>query len=314
MIHTHEVDKLEISIVSPVYGAAEVLHVLVDRINEEVAPLTSSYEILLVEDGSPGADWQVIREICARQPKVRGVKLTRNFGQQVAICAGLSLARGTYVVVMDCDLQDNPKFIPDLIAKARDGFDVVWAERGRRGHGLAKNLQATVFHFLFSVLSSIDRSDPAIGSFSVLSRLAVDSYLDVAETNTPYNVVVGWLNLKTSRVPVKHESRATGRSSYTFAKLVRHALVGLAASSDRLLLASVSVGLAFVVASMVGALAAVVRYALHGARPGWTSLTVLISLSTGLILLSTGVLGIYLGKVIELVRDRPAFRFEEILN
>lgn len=306
--------KMELSVVSPVYRAAKILPTLVERIDAALGPLTSSYEIILVDDGSPGRDWEVIQEICAVRAHVRGVKLTRNYGQQAALRAGLAFARGERVAVMDCDLQHNPKYLPDLFAKAGEGFDVVLAENDARRHGALKNLQARLFHRLFNFLSNSDLADPSLSSYSVLSRRAVDGLLELREHNTPYHIVLAWLEMPSARVPVRHDTRHEGKSSYTFSRLLGHATYGIVASSDKLLRVSITVGLLFLVLSMSGTLALVVSFVLRGARPGWTSLAVLISLSTGLILMSCGVLGVYLGKLVELARQRPGYVVEEVRN
>src|SRR6266566_8556510 len=142
-----------LSVVSPVYKAEKIVDELVLRLRETLKDITSDYEVILVDDGSPDGSWVKIADNCSKHCFLKGIRLSRNFGQHNAIMAGLAAAHGEYVVVMDCDLQDNPKYIPQLLGKAREGYDVVFTYKKSRNHAFSKNLAARGFFLLFNYLS-----------------------------------------------------------------------------------------------------------------------------------------------------------------
>ncbi|MEO8382302.1 MAG: glycosyltransferase family 2 protein [Acidobacteriota bacterium] len=303
-----------ISIVSPVYRAAEIVAEFVRSVMVVLANMSSEYEIILVEDGSDDESWSRITAACASDSRIKGVKLSRNFGQHPAITAGLEHARGRWVVVMDCDLQDDPSFIPHLHAKACEGFDVVLTTRSERAHSWVKNTSARLFTGILNRLSGGQKADPLIGGYSLLSRRAVNAFLRIRDAHRHYLVLLRWLGFPAAHVPVVHRPRHYGRSSYGLIKLARHALDGWVSHSNRLLYASVALGSFFLLSAFAGALLVVILYFLHGFAQGWPSLVVLILVSTGSILISLGVLGIYVGKIFDQVRARPLYVIEETIN
>src|SRR5436190_2196760 len=144
---------VHLSVVRPVYQAEAILGELVRQITTSCSVITCDFEIILVEDGSPDASWQKIEDLCISDKRVKGIKLSRNFGQHYAITAGLQESRGDYVIVIDCDLQDNPKYIADLYRKANEGYDIVFTKKQRREHSFLKNFFAKFFFFIFNWLS-----------------------------------------------------------------------------------------------------------------------------------------------------------------
>lgn len=307
-------DEPLISVVSPAYRAEAIIDTFVRSVGEALSAITANYEIVLVEDGSPDETWEQIAIACTADPRVRGVRLSRNFGQHKAITAGLETARGRWVVVMDCDLQDDPAFIAELFAKACEGHDVVLTTRPRRAHGWIKNLCARAFAMAMNRLSEGTPSDPLIGGFSMLSRRAVDAFRQIHDVHRHYLSVVRWLGFETGYVQVEHRPRHSGSSSYTPLKLIRHAIDGWISHSNRLLYTSVALGFTCLALAVTATIAIVVLYFTHGFMPGWPSLVVLILLSTGMVLVSLGVLGIYIGKIFDQVRARPLFIVEETRN
>ena len=303
-----------LSIVSPVYGAAAIVGPLVERISAAVAPLTAEFEIVLVEDGSPDNSWAQIAAVAGREPRVRGLRLARNFGQHAAITAGLAHTRGEYVVVMDCDLQDEPAYIPALLAKAREGYDIVLTRKANRRHAWHRNLAARGFAAVFTLLSGHRQADPQVGGYSILSRQVVDAFLQIKDVHRHYLLILGWLGFRTTVVPVEHKPRHSGRSSYTFRRLLRHALEGITSQSTLLLKFAVGIGLTYFCASVVGAAYLSIGYFLHGFRAGWASTIVLLLASTGLILMAIGILGIYIGNIFEEVRNRPLYLVQDRIN
>ncbi len=269
-----------------------------------------------VDDGSPDKAWEAIQTVCAENPRVKGVRLSRNFGQHFAITAGLRAASGHYVAVMDCDLQDDPRYLTQLLEQARSGHDVVYTHKFRRNHPPIKNFLAVTYARIFNWLSGRPdvRQRPLVGCFSLLSRKAVDAFLLIGDSHRHYLYLLGWLGFRSAYVEVEHRKREIGRSSYTLRKLVAHAFDGIVSQSDRLLYLSVGVGFAFLVVSLVSAAVIVVCYFTLGFKEGWPSLIVTVLLSTGVILLSLGVNGIYLAKAYEQSKGRPLFIVDETLN
>ena len=305
-----------LSVVVPVYRAQETVELLVQRIEEATSSIGGETEIVLVDDASPDESWAEIVRLCATRPNVRGVKLSRNFGQHRAISAGLTFAKGDWVAVMDCDLQDNPSYLPAFLKKAEEGFDVVLSRRSARQHPPIKNFFARLFATLFNSLidDGTAKMSGFVGAYSLLSRKVVDAFNRMREYHRHYLPLVRLLGFSQGWIDVEHEPRTSGRSTYTFGKLVKHAMEGLTAHSVKLLYLSIAAGLGFVLFSLVGAAYYVVGYLRHGALPGFTSIIVMIMLSTGMIMLSTGIVGIYVGRIFEQVKERPLFIVDTVLN
>jgi dolichol-phosphate mannosyltransferase len=305
-----------ISVVSPVYRAENIVDELIKRICEEVTKITSDFEIVLVEDGSPDNSWQKIEAACAVNPKVAGVKLSRNYGQHYAITAGLEAARGDYVVVMDCDLQDDPKYIAVLYDEIQKGYDLIYARQARREHGVLKNLSASFFYFVLNALSeerTIGAKDN-IGAYSMLSRKVVNAFLQMKEYHRQYLAILGLVGFKPGFIQIEQQKRFEGSSSYTFSKLFRLAVDGVVSQSDKLLRLSILMGFICFVLSFTGGVAYIISYLLRGSLPGYTSMIVMLLFSTGLILMSIGVLGLYIGRIFDQVKDRPLYFIDKKIN
>jgi glycosyltransferase involved in cell wall biosynthesis len=303
-----------LSIVSPVYGAAALLDELVERIIRAAGEVTADFEVLLVDDGSPDGAWAHIVRAGQRDPRVKGIRLTRNFGQHRAIAAGIANASGEFIIVMDCDLQDDPCYIPQLVAKAREGFDVVLTRKRERRHSWLRNLGARWFFRAFNALADRGAGDPRIGGYSLLSRRVADAYLRIADVHRHHLLLLGWLGFPPAVVDVEHHYRPRGQSAYTTMKLFRHALEGITSQSTKLLKVSVAIGFAYFFAAVLGVVYLVASYFIHGFRAGWASTFVLLLGSTGLMLMAIGVLGIYLGNIFEQVRTRPLYLIHETVN
>lgn len=303
-----------ISIVSPVYMAQNIVDELVKRMEENIIKISNSYEIILVEDGSPDNSWLKIEEVCKRNKNVKGIKLSRNFGQHYAITAGLQESKGNFVIVMDCDLQDNPKYIPDLYNKVIDGNDIVFTSKKIREHSFFKNLTAKIFFQIFNYLSENQSATADVGAYSILSRKAVDAFCKINDAHRHYLLILRILGFKSAHLEIEHEKRFEGKSSYSFSKLVKHAINGIASQSDKLLRLSIGVGLFVFVAAFVWACILVSLYFVRGAFPGYTSLMVMLLLSTGMILMSIGIVGIYIGKIFDQTKNRPLYFIDKKLN
>lgn len=305
-----------LSIVAPVYKTEALVPELVRRICAAAARVTSHFEVLLVEDGSPDDSWGAILRECDRDPRVKGVQLSRNFGQQPAITAALAHAGGRFVVVMDADLQDDPDYIPDLYQKAVEGFDVVFARKRVRRFGLMRNLTTRFYYSLFRWLASVE-CDPRIGAYSLITRRVVDAFLRFGDYRRGYVIVLGWLGFRCAYVEVEHRARSQGVSSYTAWRLLRHALTMLLTYSERPLRVSIYLGLVLSALSFLLGTWLAIRYFTSNVGQlalGWTSLVVSHLFLSGLILVSLGVLGLYIGRIFEQVKQRPVFVVRETRN
>src|SRR4051812_43079121 len=187
--------EIELSVVVPVYGCAACLRALVERLEAVLTPLVQSFEIILVDDRSPDDAWERIVTLAERHPAVRGIRLSRNFGQHAALTAGLAQSRGNWVVAMDCDLQDPPEIVPNLVAKAREGYDLVLARRVRRGHSLARRAAASLYFTLLRIFAGADLHGE-YGTFSIVSRDVVNAFLRVNDIGRHYILVLNWLGFE----------------------------------------------------------------------------------------------------------------------
>ncbi len=309
-------NAVELSVVSPVYRAEQSVRELVSRCSEAAATITPHYEVVLIDDRSPDNSWAEIVHCCNDDEKVKGVRLARNVGQHRAITAGLVASRGEFVIVLDCDLQDDPKYFKQLNETIRQGYDVVYTRKKKRHYPGLRNVAARTFYRLFNwLVEQPDTRAPAeTGAYSILTRRVVDAFLRVHDYHRHYLMVLRWLGFPSTAIEIEHVDRPHGKSSYTFRKLVSHAIDGIASQSQRLLYASIGVGLAFVGLAGLALVYIVASYFLVGAQPGWTSTTALILLSTGLVLLSLGIHGIYIARIFDEVRQRPLFLVDSALN
>ena len=272
----------------------------------------ADYELVLVDDGSVDRSGEVLAEIASRDPHLVVLVLSRNFGQHPAILAGLAQSRGEKIVVMDCDLQESPEDIPRLLAKAMEGFDVVFARRRRSRHSWFKRSTSKVWASVVNFLSDLPL-EPDLGTLSLIDRRVVDELLRMPNRHSHYQRLVRWMGFRQAFIDVDHARRFDGgRSSYSFRRLVRHAFLGVVAHSTRLLTFSIYAGFAFVILSLLQFGHVIYLKLFRGVGvEGWTSLMAAIWLIGGAILSSLGVIGLYLARVVEEVKERPPYIVRE---
>lgn len=308
-----------ISVVSPVYGAAGLLPELVARLVAALEPLTSRFEIVLVDDRSPDDAWTRICEQAAAEPRVRGLRLSRNFGQHRAITAGLAYCEGEWVVVLDCDLQDRPEEIPALLARAwgpagatgEPAFDVVFARRAVRQDSWLKTGGSRLFYGLLSYLTDT-RQDPAVANFGVFRRRVVQAVLAMPESIRYFPAMVRWVGFRATTLDVAHAGRSGGRSSYTFGRRVQLALDTLLAYSDKPMRLTVVFGLGVAAATFGLMLVYLVKFLRGDIRVlGYTSLILSVWFFSGLLLAVLGMVGLYVGKTFEQAKNRPHYVLDE---
>lgn len=303
-----------LSIVSPVYRAEKLLPELVQRIKAAVSPISMDFEIILVEDASPDSSWAEIELLSQLHPEIVGIKLSRNFGQHYAITAGLDQAKGDWVVVMDCDLQDRPEEIPSLLRKAQEGFDVVLARRANRKDGLLKRGFSKLFYSLLSYMTGSE-FDFSVANFGVYSRKTIQTFITMKEQIRVFPIMVNWMGLPTAKLDVQHDPRSIGKSSYTFRKLTNLALDIILAYSDKPIRLVIKSGFFLSLLSFLFALFTLVRY-FSGeiAVSGYTSIIIFISFFSGIIIMILGIVGLYVGKIFEGVKDRPLYIIDKKIN
>jgi polyisoprenyl-phosphate glycosyltransferase len=296
----------ELSVVVPVYGCAECLRPLHDRLTTTLRDLGASYELIFVDDRSPDGAWDVLERLAIDDDAVNAVRLSRNFGQQAAITAGLAAARGRWTVVMDCDLQDPPEVIHELHAKALEGFDVVLARRIHRQHSRFRLLAAGLYFKFIGLFLGVNISGD-FGSFSIISDRVRAEFLRVPDRDRHYLPILFWLGFNRGEIAYEHGKRPLGTSSYSMGTLLRLAAEGIFFQTATLLRWIVYFGFAVATAGLLLAVALIVLAVVVNPPPGWASLAVLLLLVGGFIIVSTGVTGLYIGKIFQQVKGRPLY-------
>jgi polyisoprenyl-phosphate glycosyltransferase len=303
-----------LSIVAPIYNERESVEELWRRLTPALATL-GPYEIVLVDDGSTDGTWETLRELAARDEHLRLLRLSRNFGHQIALTAGLDAARGEAVVLIDGDLQDPPELIPELVARWREGFDVVYAVRERRdGESRLRLLAIAVFYRLLRRMAATDI--PAdTGDFRLLSRRAVDSLARMPERARYLRGMTSWIGFPQTGVSYRRDPRFAGDSKYPFPKLVRLASDGIASFSTAPIKLLTRVG--FVMIIFCGGVLAwtlYTRFFTNNAPQGWTSVLAVVLLLGGVQLLGMGIVGQYIARIFEETKQRPLYLVSEVVE
>jgi dolichol-phosphate mannosyltransferase len=296
-----------ISVVVPVYRAESCLEELYRRLKTALEPLTADFEIMLVEDCGGDRSWPLIVALAQRDPRVKGIQFSRNFGQHYGITAGLDRCNGDWVVVMDCDLQDRPEEIPRLYAKAQEGHEIVVARRGKRSDPLLKRFSSWLYYSVFSWLADMSY-DPQAGNFRILSRKVINNYRNMRERSRFFGSLINWMGFPFTSIDVQHDERFAGDSSYTFGKLWRLGAETIIAYSDKPLRLAVRLGFFIATCAFLYGLYILFLALFHGSPvTGWSSLIVSIYFMGGVIVAILGILGIYLGKTYDETKCRPLY-------
>lgn len=305
----------EISVVAPVYNGAAYLVELVDRLRAALSTCAVSFEVVLVDDGSADTTWSIIEKAARADGRIKGVKLSRNFGQHPAITAGLKHTSGAWVVVMDSDLQDRPEDIPKLYQAALAGAgDIVIATRSQQDISLGKRLSSVLFNAALSWLGGIQVSQ-RVGNFRILSRTVANAVLQYKEQFRLFPALMARVGFRVAYLEVSREARAAGRSSYTFRKLVRLAVDAILANSEKPLWLGIYLGACVsVVAIGLAAWAVYRKLAYEIVFEGWSSLMVAIAFFSGVQLMFSGLIGIYVGRIFNETKHRPLYIVDRTEN
>lgn len=309
--------QIHLSIVSPIYKGANIVAELVKQVTTYAQQITDNYEFILIDDGSPDHAWAEIERACTQNPKVKGVKLSRNFGQHYALTAGLAQSKGEWVVVLDGDLQDKPKYIPVLHQKAQEGYAIVFTEKQKRQHAWFRNVAAQAYNQIFRWLNEdINLYNSRQGNYTILHRKVVHAFLDIKDAERHYLMVLRWLGFKQTVITIEQDQRFEGKSSYSLIRLIKFGIGGIVSQSMNLLYVALILGGMLVAGSLLGGLIFLLNLLLTtsgGSNWQWMLLLALF-FCTGLILTAIGILGIYIGKTFEQAKQRPLYIIEKQLN
>ncbi|HDS1616220.1 TPA: glycosyltransferase [Stenotrophomonas maltophilia] len=297
----------DVSVVVPVYGCAGCLEDLSDRVGASLSGQGLTHELILVDDNSPDNAWARILELSAASPSVRGLRLSRNFGQHAAISAGLACARGAVVVVMDCDLQDVPEEIPALLASLNDDHEIVLGQRIERQDSWLKRSGSRLFYRTLGWLTDT-RYDASTANFGAYSRKVVDSMNAMPEMDRFLPLMARWTGFRTRSIPVSHGRRNEGKSGYSLRKLIQMATRIVLSFSDKPLRLVMTMAFALATVGIGVALFAMLRYLAGDIRvAGFTSILASVWLVGSFIMASLGVVGLYLGRIHYETKQRPAY-------
>jgi dolichol-phosphate mannosyltransferase len=308
--------SVELSVVVPVFNEQQALPELYRRVKAVMTDLGVAHEIVFVNDGSVDRSWEIILSLSCADRAVKAIALSRNFGHQLAITAGLEASAGAAVVVMDADLQDPPETIPALYAKFLEGFDVAYAQRRtREGETWWKRATAKAFYRLIRRLTALEIPVDT-GDFRLMSRRVVDELRRMQEHSRFLRGLVTWVGYNQTPVLYDRDRRYGGTTKFSTAKMMKFAIDGITSFSSQPLRLASHLGLIIAAASLVFMLG-LMAYKLSGGTglvPGWTSLIVTVLFLGGLQLLAIGVVGEYIGRIHEEVKGRPMYLVKERIN
>lgn len=305
--------KPHISIVSPVYKAENIINELVRQLHENLSKITDNYEIILVNDASPDNSWEAILAECSKDQRVKGLNFSRNFGQHYAITAGLAYAKGEWVVVMDCDLQDRPDEIPNLYIKALEGWDIVFARRIKRKDNYLRRALTRIFSDIMDSLSGI-KSDN-IANFGIYHSKVINEFNKMKEYTRCFGSLIRYLGFKICIIDVEHGKRFEGNTSYSFNKLLKHAFDIIISNSNKPLRWTVNIGFFISFISFLLAFYNILARKIGIIQvSGYTSTIFSIWFIGGIILFVLGILGLYIGKIFDQVKGRQLFIVRDIIN
>jgi dolichol-phosphate mannosyltransferase len=300
------------SFVIPVYNEQETLHELSARLTAVLDALDGPAEVIVVDDASSDDTFRLLLDLHERDQRFKPVRLARNFGHQVAISAGIDFALGDAVIVMDGDLQDPPEVVPELVARWREGYDVVYGVRTRReGDPWLKRMTAAVFYRMLRRITQTEVPVDA-GDFRLVDRRAVDAFKLLRERNRYVRGMFSWVGFNQIGVPYERDARYSGERKYSFRKSLKLGVDGIISFSTVPLRMTLALG--FLIAAgafLVGLLAVIARLANWYHTPGWASLLLAVVFLGGVQLVVIGVVGLYVGRIADEVKARPLYVVRE---
>jgi polyisoprenyl-phosphate glycosyltransferase len=302
------------SVIAPVFNEIETLPHFYRRVIEVMEGVAEPFELVLINDGSMDGSFLAMQELHRSDPRVRVINFSRNFGHQIAISAGLDYARGEAVIIIDADLQDPPEVIPELIARWKDGAEVVYAQRSkRRGETRFKLLTAAAFYRLITRMTSINIPSDT-GDFRLLDRRVVDTLVKMREHHRFMRGLSAWVGFRQEAVLYERHERFAGTTKYPLRKMIRFSLDAVTSFSQVPLRLATSFGFILAGISLIGILVAAILRIFTGAISGQASTLILVLLLGGIQLIFLGIIGEYLGRIYDEVRARPLYIVREVLE
>ena len=306
--------KPHISIVTPVYGCKTCLEELYLRVKKTLDSMGQTFELIMVNDASPDDAWETITKLADKDSRIIGINFSRNFGQHYAITAGLDNSCGEWIVVMDCDLQDQPEEIPKLYQKAQEGYDTVLGRREVRNDSFLKKLGSEYFYKTLGYLTDT-KQDSAVANFGIYHKKVISAIKSMNDNLRYFPAMVRWVGFKTTSINIEHAERFEGKSTYSIRSLIRLGANVILAFSDKPLKLIINLGLTISISSIIFAIYQLIKYKQGEIEIlGWTTIVVSIWLLFGITIFILGVIGSYLGKVFERVKDRPKYIVKEQTN
>jgi len=304
----------EFSVVIPLYKCSATIEELCTRLINVFEKLNKSFEIILVNDASPENDWEIASNLSDSYKSIRSINFSRNFGQHYAITAGLENAKGNWIVVMDGDLQDQPEEIENLYNKTKEGFDIVLAKRYQRKDTFYKKMTSIIFYKTFGYLTDSEY-DSTVANFGIYKQTVIESLMQMKDKIRVFPILIQWVGFHKASINVKHEKRKQGESSYSYKKLFELAFDIIISFSNKPLKLTIRLGFLITFFSFLVGILYGYRY-FNGEIlvEGYTSLIVSIWFLSGVIISSVGVLGLYIGKIFNGIKDRPYYVIKEMKN
>jgi dolichol-phosphate mannosyltransferase len=304
---------IELSIVVPVYNEELIIEELQRRMVAAAEAITENYEIIFVNDGSKDGSLLKLKAACDLNPKLHYISFSRNFGHQIAITAGMDYSRGQAIVTIDGDLQDPPELIPEMYGEYQKGYKVIYAKRSKRkGESFFKLITAKMFYRLMARLVSFE-IPLDVGDFRMISRDVLVYLKQMKEYDKYIRGQIAWLGFRSTYVMFERDERKYGKTNYPFRKMLRLAFNGITAFSDSPLKIATGLGFTVCIFSFLVILYAIYVYIFAHERvlPGWASTIVSITFIGGVQLLCLGMIGEYISRIINNVRDRPLYVIDQ---
>jgi len=303
----------KLSIVLPSYNEEMNIENTAQLLSELLCREQIEYELIFVNDGSKDATYEKIRQVCELDSHIKGASFSRNFGKEACIFAGLELATGDAVVVMDCDLQHPPQVLPQMWKLWQDGYEVVEGIKASRGkESFAHKMSAGLFYKVMSYLIKMDMN--ASSDYKLLDRKVVDVLLSLPERNTFFRALTFWAGFKTTTVEYEVQDRLYGESKWSFVSLMKYAVANATSFSTLPLQMVTVLGVVAIFFSVVMAIQTLVRFLMGGSVEGFTTVILLILIIGGFIMLSLGVIGHYLARIYEEVKGRPKYIISDVVG
>ena len=304
----------KISIIVPIYNSASFMHKLLEAIEIEKKKNSWDLELLLIDDGSRDKSYEKIVELSKQYPYIKGFKLSKNFGHQIAVKTGLSHCTGDYVAVIDDDLQDPPSQLPHFFSYLDKGYDVAYGIRKNRKESFLKRASYSAFYRILKSMSDIHIPIDS-GDFCVMKKVVVHNMLKLQEQNPFLRGIRAWVGFKQIGVEFERHARVDGKSGYTLKKLLRIAMDGIFSFSTAPIRFITLLGMVGLTFAVLYSLWVIIGYFFRGIEAqGFATLSIIISFFSSLILISLGVIGEYIVRIYDEVRARPYVVIEETVN